>query len=139
MRIMLLLAVVGLMAACAPDLDSGQVTRVIIRSGSAVDTVYEMGANGKAASSQSQTGYAGEVRRTYSYDAEGRLSSVYREDAAGRGSTVVVNPAAASKSVRAGGDEMGLSTKYFYAAGGGLDGLIQTDALGNVMSKSVSD
>lgn len=146
MRIFLLLVIVGLLAACSPDPTSGQVARVIVRSGGAVDTVYELGADGRAASSRSQSDFSGEVRRTYSYDAAGRLSSVSRVDAAGRSSTVALNPAAgtradgrvsaASKSLRAAGAETGLRTDYYYTDEGGLDGLMQTDALGNVMSKS---
>jgi len=150
MKICAVLLVVLSLAGCAAGTTGDTATRVHIRSGGEVDTTYELGDDGKILRSSTADGSGGTVTRRYSYDGKGVLASVSREDASARTTTVVIahetdaaNGGRTARTLKTGADAKGLSTElvteYHYGDDGKLEGILQTDASGNVQAKCVED
>ncbi len=146
------LSVLGvlLLAGCSLIDPSRGGTRVHIRAAGRVVTTYELARDGRILRSSTKDRSGTEVSREYSYDDRNELVSVSRENLATREVTLFLTRevppgpdgrlAGTTKTlVGPQGATTEMDIRYFYGEDGRLDGMMQTDANGNVQAKSAGD
>jgi len=148
MRLMALFLAAALLAGCAVNSSGGG--RVFIREKGTVVTTYELDSSGKVAVSSTAGPGGAQVVREYAYDSSGRLASVSSSEGGARVSTTYMpsparagsgaGSASSAKTVVSGsGARSEAATTFYYGADGKLEGILQSDADGNVQSKCSED
>jgi hypothetical protein len=149
MKAFLLLLAVLALAACGMGSGPAKTNRVFIRQNGVIVSTYELRGDGKVLRSTTQDRRLGEVVRNYSYDEHGGLASITRESPYARTATIYM-----ASETEKGGGRLSRSTRtvvggdgasaqagiqYYYTPEGKLDGMLLTDADGNVQSKAAED